>query len=125
MPVASVLALALRVLFSGVEPTATDDEIKKAYRKLALKYHPDKCIGDEEEAQKRFQEILSAYGFESDKFEIKEITSFFNLSKKSKCKFDIYEEEINILFDYKFIKKEKNIFYEIKEVINYYNNGGQ
>ena len=53
----------------GVEPTATDDEIKKAYRKLALKYHPDKCIGDEEEAQKRFQEILSAYGVLKDPVE--------------------------------------------------------
>lgn len=54
----------------GVEPTATDEEIKKSYRKLALKYHPDKHIGDDqEEAQKRFQEILSAYGVLKDPIE--------------------------------------------------------
>ena len=52
-----------------VEPTATDEEIKKSYRKLALKYHPDKHIGNEEEAQKRFQEIVSAYGVLKDPVE--------------------------------------------------------
>ena len=30
--------------FLGIEKTATQDDIKKAYRKLALKYHPDKVI---------------------------------------------------------------------------------
>ncbi len=41
----------------GVTKSATQDEIKKAYRKLAHKYHPDKQGGDE----KKFKEINSAY----------------------------------------------------------------
>ena len=44
----------------GVERTATDDEIKKAYRKLALTYHPDRNCGDQE-AEEKFKEINLAY----------------------------------------------------------------
>ena len=43
----------------GVEKDATDAEIKKAYRKLALKYHPDRNPGDEEAAEK-FREASEA-----------------------------------------------------------------
>ena len=46
----------------GVSKGASDDEIKKAYRKLAHKYHPDKKGGDEE----KFKEINSAYQVLSD-----------------------------------------------------------
>ncbi len=45
----------------GVPKTASKEEIKKAYRKLAHKYHPDKNTGNEEELTKKFQEILNAY----------------------------------------------------------------
>jgi molecular chaperone DnaJ len=48
----------------GVSRTAGDDELKKAYRKLALKYHPDKTPG--KEAEERFKECNEAYQILSD-----------------------------------------------------------
>jgi molecular chaperone DnaJ len=44
----------------GVERSASDDEIKKAYRKLAMTYHPDRNNGAKE-AEERFKEITEAY----------------------------------------------------------------
>ena len=44
----------------GVEKSASADEIKKAYRKMAIKYHPDKNPGDKE-AEEKFKEAAEAY----------------------------------------------------------------
>ncbi|GIM28097.1 chaperone protein DnaJ [Clostridium polyendosporum] len=49
----------------GLEKGASDDEIKKAFRKLALKYHPDRNQ-DNKEAEERFKEINEAYQVLSD-----------------------------------------------------------
>src|ERR1700685_1035484 len=49
----------------GVGKNASDDEIKKAYRKLARKYHPDRNAGDKQ-AEERFKEISQAHDVLSD-----------------------------------------------------------
>jgi curved DNA-binding protein CbpA len=50
----------------GVQANATDDEIKRAYRKAAMKWHPDRNHGAEESARAAFQEIKDAYAILSD-----------------------------------------------------------
>lgn len=51
----------------GVSKTASDDEIKKAYRKLAMKYHPDRNQGEKaKEAEEKFKEAKEAYEMLSD-----------------------------------------------------------
>lgn len=53
----------------NVSKTATQREIKSAYKKCALKYHPDKCLGDQEEKSKseqKFKDVSEAYTVLSD-----------------------------------------------------------
>ena len=51
----------------GVSEDASDEDIRKAFRKLAFQYHPDKNIGHEKEAEEKFKDINEAYGVLSDK----------------------------------------------------------
>jgi molecular chaperone DnaJ len=59
----------------GVSKTASQDEIKKAYRKLAREYHPDKNPGDKA-AEERFKEIQTAYDVLADEDKRKQYDRF-------------------------------------------------
>jgi curved DNA-binding protein len=59
----------------GVNKTASDSEIKKAYRKLAMKYHPDHTKGDKS-AEETFKKISEAYSVLSDKEKRKQYDTF-------------------------------------------------
>ena len=50
----------------GVNKSATDDEIKKAYRRLARKYHPDLNKDNPKAAEEKFKEVNEAYHVLSD-----------------------------------------------------------
>ncbi|HBN05447.1 MAG TPA: molecular chaperone DnaJ, partial [Bacteroidales bacterium] len=50
----------------GVSKTATDEELKKSYRKLALKFHPDRNPNDKD-AEEKFKEAAEAYEVLSNK----------------------------------------------------------
>ena len=50
----------------GVKPDATEDQLKKAFKKQAIKYHPDKNRDDPEKAKEKFQKIANAYEVLSD-----------------------------------------------------------
>ena len=51
----------------GVPDNASQEEMKRAFRKLAFKYHPDTNPGNEKQAEERFKEINEAYGVLGDK----------------------------------------------------------
>jgi curved DNA-binding protein len=59
----------------GVDKKATEEEIKKTYRKLAMKYHPDRNKGDKK-AEEKFKEISEAYAVLSDKEKRKQYDTF-------------------------------------------------
>jgi curved DNA-binding protein len=59
----------------GLKKDASDGEIKKAYRKLAMKYHPDHAKGDKS-AEEKFKKISEAYAVLSDKDKRKEYDTF-------------------------------------------------
>ena len=59
----------------GIQKGSSDDEIKKAYRKLAMKYHPDRNEGDTK-AESKFKDISEAYAVLSDKKKRREYDQF-------------------------------------------------
>src|SRR5919109_3879716 len=71
------MATTARSLYEvlGVAKNASAEEIKKAYRKLARQYHPDRNPGDKE-AEERFKEVQTAYDVLSDKEKRKQYDAF-------------------------------------------------
>ena len=68
----------------GVSRDATADDIKKAYRKLAMKYHPDKAKGDKKQAEEKFKQISEAYAVLSNPEKKKEFDEFGSQAFKQK-----------------------------------------
>jgi len=86
----------------GVEKTASPKEIKRAFRKLALKYHPDK--NKEKDAEEKFRKVAEAYSVLSDKKKKKEYDHFGhsndNLNTNSNgFDFGHFHEHFNDFFD--------------------------
>jgi molecular chaperone DnaJ len=63
----------------GINKSSTKEELKKAYKKLALKYHPDKAPKEKEkEYEEKFKEISEAYSILSDNSKRKNYDTFGN-----------------------------------------------
>ena len=69
----------------GVSKTASDDEIKKAFRTLAKKYHPDMHPGDKE-CEEKFKEAQEAYAVLSDAEKRKQFEEVFYRIQKMEWK---------------------------------------
>ncbi|RXG68075.1 DnaJ-like protein subfamily B member 9 [Armadillidium vulgare] len=87
------VSIALKDYYSilGVNRNAKDREIKKAFRKLAMKYHPDK--NKEEGAEQKFQEIAEAYKFAMKKKKKYDMLDIFYKIKEVKVE---DEEEVEV-----------------------------
>jgi curved DNA-binding protein len=86
----------------GVSRDATPEEIKKAYRKLALKYHPDKAKGDKQAAEEKFKQISEAYAVLSDPQKRAEYDQFGSQAFRQKfTQEDIFRGfDFNEIFDF-------------------------
>ena len=78
----------------GVDKTADEKEIKKAYRKLAMKYHPD--VSEEEGSEEKFKEISEAYAVLSDDEKRQRYDQFGHAGMDGFTAEDIYQ---NVNFD--------------------------
>tara|TARA_B000000565_G_C23736425_1_gene359212 strand:+ start:217 stop:648 length:432 start_codon:yes stop_codon:yes gene_type:complete len=73
-----------------INKNATKDEIKSSYKRLALKYHPDKNQINKEEAEDKFKEISEAYEVLSDESKKRNYDLGNNISVSNQNPFDIY-----------------------------------
>jgi curved DNA-binding protein CbpA len=85
---------------------ATQEEIKKQYRKLALKYHPDRNKDNLKESEEKFKKINEAYKVLSDSKK-KEQYDHWNQNKKNQNSYN-YQEEV---YDYYDSENEKKSYY--------------
>lgn len=85
----------------NVDKNATEEEIKKAYRKLAMKYHPDHARGDKA-AEEKFKKISEAYAVLSDKEKRREYDTYGSAGFQQRFS----QEDIFRGFDFSEILKE-------------------
>ena len=100
----------------GIEKNAEEDEIKKAYRKLAKQWHPDKNP-DNKKAEDRFKQISEAYDVLSDVTKRKKFDDFINVrSTNYFLKKSMKQNFRNFLNNFSEKKDKKNI-HILKEMI--------
>jgi len=85
----------------GVEKSAPEEEIKKAYRKLAMKFHPDRNPGNKQ-AEEKFKKLSEAYAVLSDQEKRKQYDSFGSDAFRQRYS----QEDIFRNFDFSDILKE-------------------
>ncbi|WGH25413.1 MAG: DnaJ domain-containing protein [Candidatus Shikimatogenerans bostrichidophilus] len=104
----------------GVSRDSTSEDIKKAYRKLAIKYHPDKNPTNKKEAEEKFKEAAEAYSVLSDHNKRKQYDQFGTTSSNSTYSDnmddifsnfgDIFSDEFESFTEFGFKKKKVNRF---------------
>jgi len=75
----------------GINRSSSQIEIKKKYKKLAMKWHPDRNINDQDEANKKFKEISYAYKILSDPQKRKHYDFYGNNDYMSSNNFDFFK----------------------------------
>ena len=99
----------------NIKKNATKEEIKSSYKKLALKYHPDKNQTKKEEAEEKFKEVSEAYEVLSDDNKRNNYDNGCNVIIDNINPFDLYKN----LFNNNIFDMNNNLF-DIN--INNYNN---
>ena len=84
----------------GLEKDCNENDIKCAYKKLAMKYHPDKNINDKDAAEQKFKEISEAYEVLSDKEKKYNYDNGRNVTIHNHNPFDIYKQFFNNQFSF-------------------------
>lgn len=119
-----------------VEPNATKAEIKRAYRRLALKHHPDKNPNDRKNSERLFIEINEAYSVLIDEAHVGESFEtaqdaneyfkkhFYDLTQRLNGNHELYDrihqEECDFFFNYQFehVLKDKRNAKEARRIIS-------